>query len=47
MLPLVGNAFEVRLELFERLQPEFEQALASDAYAVHDTSHLPVLEDAW
>ena len=35
---MVGNAFEVRLELFERLQPEPEQALAPDAYAVHDTS---------
>jgi hypothetical protein len=38
VLPLVGNAFEIRLELFERLQPELEPALASDAYAVHDTS---------
>jgi hypothetical protein len=37
---LVGNAFEVRPELFERLQPELEQVLASNAYAVHDTGAL-------
>jgi hypothetical protein len=38
MLPLAGNLLEVRLELFERLWPKLEQALASDACAVHDTS---------
>jgi len=37
MLPLIGNAVEIRLELFERLRPELEPALASDAYAAHDT----------
>lgn len=37
MLPLVGNAFQVRPELFEWLQPEFEPALASNPYAVHYT----------
>ena len=40
ILPLVGNAFEVRPDLFERLQPELEQVLASNAYAVHDTGAL-------
>ena len=38
MLPLIANVVEVRPELFERLRPERELALTSDAYAVHDTS---------
>jgi hypothetical protein len=40
LLPLVGNAFEIRLELFERLQPELEPALASNPDVMHDTSAL-------
>src|ERR1700730_4927509 len=38
MLPLIGNEVEVRPDLFERLRPELEPALASDAQAAHDTS---------
>ena len=40
IFPLTGNVIEVRPELFERLRPEREQTLASDAYAVHDTGAL-------
>ena len=36
VLPLVGDAVEIRLELFEGLQPELEQIPAAGANAAHD-----------
>src|ERR1700730_8608615 len=48
IVPLIGNAIEVRPGLLERLRPEREQALASDAYAVHDAGafqHAKMLGD--
>src|ERR1700730_12538191 len=48
IVPLIGNAIEVRSGLLERLRPEREQALASDAYAMHDTGafqHVKMLGD--
>ena len=48
LIPLSGNAIEVSPDVLERFRPQFEQAFASDACALHHAGafeHAQVLGD--
>jgi len=48
LIPLSGNAIEVGPDVLERFRPQFEQAFASDACALHHAGafeHAQVLGD--